>query len=35
MLKVINENFWGLLLSFEAIALCVAVFSQMLGEYLA
>ena len=33
MERIIKENFWGLLLSFLAIALCVAVFAQMLGEY--
>lgn len=34
MRRIIEENFWSLFLCFEATALCVAVFAQMLGEYL-
>lgn len=33
MQRIISENFWGLLVSFLAVALCVCVFAQMFGEY--
>lgn len=33
MKNIIKENFWSVLLSLLAVALCVAVFAQMLGEH--
>lgn len=35
MSKVICKHWFELILCFDAIALCVAVFAQMLGEFMA
>ena len=34
MKRIIVTHFWELLMCFMAVSLCIAVFSQMLGEYL-